>query len=108
MSHLLSVFYNTMPQIVLSVWFIASYFEVREICWFRLVFLSIFCDYCAYISNVIELILELIPSCYQKGIVDVLCQACERLGWKKPTSIQREAIPVALEGEFCCIRYVNR
>eukprot|EP00794_Sanderia_malayensis_P009262 gene9262-10240_t len=33
------------------------------------------------------------------GIVDVLCQACERVGWKKPTKIQREAIPVAFEGK---------
>jgi len=33
------------------------------------------------------------------GIVDVLCQACERVGWKLPTKIQREAIPVALEGK---------
>eukprot|EP00795_Rhopilema_esculentum_P009080 gene9079-16734_t len=33
------------------------------------------------------------------GVVDVLCQACERLGWKSPTKIQKEAIPVALEGK---------
>ena len=34
-----------------------------------------------------------------QGIVDVLCQSCERLGWKMPTKIQKEAIPVALEGK---------
>ncbi|KAK6637723.1 hypothetical protein RUM44_008145 [Polyplax serrata] len=32
------------------------------------------------------------------GIVDVLCQTCENLKWKAPTKIQREAIPVTLEG----------
>ena len=30
------------------------------------------------------------------GVVDPLCQACEALGWKKPSKIQIEAIPVAL------------
>ena len=34
-----------------------------------------------------------------KGVVDVLCEACQQLGWKSPTKIQREAIPVALQGE---------
>jgi superfamily II DNA/RNA helicase len=33
-----------------------------------------------------------------KGIVDVLCEACEQLKWKTPTKIQREAIPVSLQG----------
>lgn len=32
------------------------------------------------------------------GIVDVLCEACEQLKWKAPTKIQKEAIPVALQG----------
>ncbi|XP_067120914.1 probable ATP-dependent RNA helicase DDX47 [Centruroides vittatus] len=32
------------------------------------------------------------------GVVDVLCEACESLKWKKPTKIQQEAIPVALKG----------
>jgi len=32
------------------------------------------------------------------GLVDVLCEAAKTLGWKKPTKIQKEAIPVALEG----------
>lgn len=31
------------------------------------------------------------------GVIDVLCEACQQLGWKTPTKIQREAIPVALE-----------
>ena len=30
------------------------------------------------------------------GVVDPLCQACETLGWEKPSKIQIEAIPVAL------------
>jgi ATP-dependent RNA helicase DDX47/RRP3 len=33
------------------------------------------------------------------GIVDVLCTACERMGWKKPSRIQRETIPVAITGK---------
>jgi len=28
-----------------------------------------------------------------------LCQACEELKWKAPSKIQREAIPVALQGK---------
>merc|ERR1719411_1018676 len=32
------------------------------------------------------------------GLVDVLCEACEKVGWKKPSRIQAEAIPVALSG----------
>ena len=32
------------------------------------------------------------------GLVDVLCEACEAVGWKKPSKIQAEAIPVALTG----------
>jgi ATP-dependent RNA helicase DDX47/RRP3 len=31
--------------------------------------------------------------------VDVLCAACEQLKWKEPSKIQREAIPVALQGK---------
>ncbi|XP_033119042.1 probable ATP-dependent RNA helicase DDX47 [Anneissia japonica] len=33
------------------------------------------------------------------GLVDVLCEACAELKWKSPTKIQREAIPVALQGK---------
>ncbi|XP_068915880.1 ATP-dependent RNA helicase DDX47 [Tenebrio molitor] len=33
------------------------------------------------------------------GLVDVLCAACEQLKWKEPSKIQREAIPVALQGK---------
>uniref|UniRef100_A0A2R5LCR3 RNA helicase n=1 Tax=Ornithodoros turicata TaxID=34597 RepID=A0A2R5LCR3_9ACAR len=33
------------------------------------------------------------------GVVDVLCEACEQLKWKTPSKIQREAIPVALQGK---------
>ncbi|ENN77964.1 probable ATP-dependent RNA helicase DDX47 isoform X1 [Dendroctonus ponderosae] len=33
------------------------------------------------------------------GLVDVLCKACEQLKWKTPSKIQRESIPVALQGK---------
>ncbi|XP_022130684.1 probable ATP-dependent RNA helicase DDX47 [Pieris rapae] len=33
------------------------------------------------------------------GVVDVLCEACEELKWKKPSKIQKEAIPVGLQGK---------
>ncbi len=33
------------------------------------------------------------------GLVDVLCDAAKSLGWKNPTRIQKEAIPLALEGK---------
>lgn len=33
------------------------------------------------------------------GVVDVLCETCEELGWKKPSKIQQEAIPLAIEGK---------
>ena len=33
------------------------------------------------------------------GIVDVLCQSCTSLGWKIPSKIQQEAIPLALQGK---------
>ncbi|XP_060705269.1 probable ATP-dependent RNA helicase DDX47 [Hemiscyllium ocellatum] len=32
------------------------------------------------------------------GVTEVLCEACEQLGWKCPTRIQKEALPVALQG----------
>ncbi|KAM4022425.1 putative ATP-dependent RNA helicase DDX47 isoform 2-T2 [Anomaloglossus baeobatrachus] len=32
------------------------------------------------------------------GVTDVLSETCEQLGWKQPTKIQVEAIPVALQG----------
>jgi len=32
------------------------------------------------------------------GLVDVLCETCEELGWKTPSKIQQEAIPVAIAG----------
>lgn len=32
------------------------------------------------------------------GVCSELCQACEQLKWLKPTSIQKEALPVALQG----------
>ncbi|XP_039292457.1 probable ATP-dependent RNA helicase DDX47 [Nilaparvata lugens] len=33
------------------------------------------------------------------GVNDVLCEACESLKWTAPTKIQKEAIPVALQGK---------
>ncbi|KAG8237359.1 hypothetical protein J437_LFUL016560, partial [Ladona fulva] len=33
------------------------------------------------------------------GLVDVLCDACKQLKWNTPTKIQKEAIPVALDGK---------
>lgn len=33
-----------------------------------------------------------------QGVCDVLCETCERLGWKMPTKIQISAIPSALNG----------
>ncbi|XP_077526066.1 putative ATP-dependent RNA helicase DDX47 [Haemaphysalis longicornis] len=32
------------------------------------------------------------------GVVDVLCEACAQLKWNAPTKIQKEAIPIALQG----------
>lgn len=32
------------------------------------------------------------------GIIDSLCEACDTLGYKAPTPIQAESIPVALQG----------
>lgn len=41
-----------------------------------------------------------------KGIVDVLCEACEQLKWKSPSKIQKEAIPVALQGIVSYFKYL--
>lgn len=32
------------------------------------------------------------------GLIDVLVEACAAVGWKKPSKIQEEAIPVAIQG----------
>jgi ATP-dependent RNA helicase DDX47/RRP3 len=32
------------------------------------------------------------------GVIDLLCEACAALGYKVPTPIQAEAIPLALQG----------
>ncbi|RKF83012.1 ATP-dependent rRNA helicase rrp3 [Golovinomyces cichoracearum] len=41
---------------------------------------------------------EAIPSFQDLGIVDSLCDACTSLGYKTPTPIQAQAIPLALKG----------
>ncbi|GAA6072094.1 probable ATP-dependent RNA helicase DDX47, partial [Tachysurus ichikawai] len=41
---------------------------------------------------------DTIKSFKDLGVTEVLCEACDQLGWKKPTKIQIEAIPVALQG----------
>jgi len=39
------------------------------------------------------------PKSFQElGIIDSLCEACTALGYKTPTPIQNEAIPLALQG----------
>ncbi len=43
--------------------------------------------------------IEASPKSFQElGIIDSLCDACTALGYKKPTPIQNEAIPLALQG----------
>ena len=37
-------------------------------------------------------------SFHDLGIIDSLCDACTALGYKTPTPIQQEAIPLALSG----------
>ncbi|XP_068223364.1 probable ATP-dependent RNA helicase DDX47 [Palaemon carinicauda] len=32
------------------------------------------------------------------GVIEELCLACKQLGWKAPSAIQKEAIPIALKG----------
>lgn len=32
------------------------------------------------------------------GVIEQLCEACENLGFKAPTPIQAEAVPLALQG----------
>ena len=39
-----------------------------------------------------------LKSFHDLGIIDSLCDACTSLGYKHPTPIQTEAIPLALEG----------
>lgn len=42
---------------------------------------------------------EEVPKSFQElGVIDSLCDACTALGYKAPTPIQREAIPLALQG----------
>lgn len=35
----------------------------------------------------------------EMGLIDTLCDACKALKWKAPSKIQREAIPLALQGK---------
>jgi ATP-dependent RNA helicase DDX47/RRP3 len=47
---------------------------------------------CYHVTFVIVLI-------HLQGLVDTLCEACIDLKWKAPSKIQREAIPLALQGK---------
>lgn len=40
-----------------------------------------------------------VPVIFLQGLNDVLCEACAELKWKAPSKIQREAIPLALQGK---------
>lgn len=42
---------------------------------------------------------EVTKSFQELGIIDSLCDACKSLGYTQPTPIQREAIPLALQGK---------
>ncbi|KAI1883884.1 hypothetical protein AGOR_G00220680 [Albula goreensis] len=50
------------------------------------------------VENVEESEKETPKTFKELGVTEVLCEACEQLGWKSPTKIQVEAIPVALQG----------
>ncbi|KAL0993001.1 hypothetical protein UPYG_G00102010 [Umbra pygmaea] len=51
-------------------------------------------------SNVITAeIEESVKTFKDLGVTEVLCEACEQLGWKTPTKIQIESIPLALQGK---------
>ena len=41
---------------------------------------------------------EAIPSFEELGLISSLCEACAALGYKKPTPIQVESIPLAIQG----------
>uniref|UniRef100_A0A803THB5 RNA helicase n=1 Tax=Anolis carolinensis TaxID=28377 RepID=A0A803THB5_ANOCA len=41
---------------------------------------------------------EAAKSFKELGVTEVLCEACDQLGWKTPTKIQVESIPLALQG----------
>ena len=42
---------------------------------------------------------QALPKSFKElGVIDQLCEACENLGFKTPTPIQAEAIPLALQG----------
>ena len=42
---------------------------------------------------------DVTPSFEELGIIPELCQACTALGYKTPTPIQKESIPLALQGK---------
>ncbi|XP_053194336.1 probable ATP-dependent RNA helicase DDX47 [Scomber japonicus] len=49
-------------------------------------------------DNVVETE-EVVKTFKDLGVTEVLCEACDQLGWKNPSKIQIEAIPVALQGK---------
>ncbi|XP_066151768.1 ATP-dependent RNA helicase DDX47 [Euwallacea fornicatus] len=50
-------------------------------------------------ERAVEEIEDVSVSWQDLGLVDALCKACEQLKWKSPSKIQRESIPVALQGK---------
>ena len=38
------------------------------------------------------------------GICEQLAEAAAALGWKEPTSIQQQAVPLLLQGDFCLLK----
>jgi len=50
-------------------------------------------------STTVPDIVKVAPRSFQDlGVIDSLCDACTALGYKSPTPIQTEAIPLALQG----------
>ena len=48
---------------------------------------------------------EVTKSFKDLGLCDQLVEACDNLDWKKPSKIQAEAIPHALEGSLSLSNY---
>ena len=44
---------------------------------------------------------------FPKGLNVALCEACEKLGWKIPTKIQCESLPVAFQSRFLFFFFIE-